>query len=362
MRLNITLKIPAEMKEEIIQLSKDIAKKNKTDIILNNENCFPHITIYSPEFPEKNLEEIINKIREITVNSNKFKLKFKDISEGIGYLMLDWENTEDLQNLQRWVVEELNPLREGMLREKYKDEKFLNSLTNEERNNIKKYGHQRLFASYQPHLTVTKYSDENVRGFLGLSWNIKELEVNGLEIYEAGDNGTCVKLIRSFDFDKSDWGEIRNQFEKEIAKKLKQLPSHKNVKETDKELRNIISHELPETSPEEIYECLIDILLSEQNYEIAHIRKIYLNPELEKEKQILKSNRKKFEELRESVKVWILNNLPENQLLTDWKDHKTWLPRRYLIYKNPNLPFQEIAIDTLARFALIGGKVKLNML
>lgn len=150
-----------------------------------------------------------------------------------------------------------------------------------------------------------------------------------------------------------DWNKVKEEFEKEMAKKLGKLPGHKEVKETDKELRNIISHELPETSADKIFKTLIYILLADQNYEINDIRKTYLDSELEKEKEFLKSNNKKFEELKESAKIWVLNNLSEDQLQTDWKNHKTWLPRRYLIYTNLNLPFQEIAIDTLAYYALI---------
>lgn len=317
MRSNITLKIPTQTKGAIIKLSREIAEKYATDIVLNNENCFPHITIYSPEFPEKNLDKIINKTNDIAQGTYKFKLKFIGFSEGIGYLMLDWKNTPALQNLQRQVVEGLNPLREGMLRDKYKDKKFLNSLTSEEKENITKFGHQRLFGSYQPHLTVTKYSDDKARGFHGFSWNIKELEVCGIEIYEAGGNGTCVKLLKSFDFGLIDWEDIRKQFEEEMAKKLENLPSHKNVKESDKELRNIISHELPETSPIKIYKSLLEILLSGKNYDIANVINTYLNPELEKEKEILENNKEEFNELRESAKVWVINNLSENQQQTD---------------------------------------------
>ena len=58
------------------------------------------------------------------------------------------------------------------------------------------------------------------------------------------------------------------------------------------------------------------------------------------------------EELKKSAKEWVLNNLSENQLQADWKGHKTWLPRRYTIYENPNISFQEIAGDTLARYVL----------
>lgn len=151
---------------------------------------------------------------------------------------------------------------------------------------------------------------------------------------------------------KIDMSCVKDEFEKDMAKKLGKLPGHREVPENLIWLRNIISHELPETSPLELFEKLTEMLLDSRAVDEEQIRKTYLKPELEKEKEVLIRNSEKFERLRRSAEEWVLNNLSEEQLQTDWKNHKTWLPRRYLIYENPNLPFQKIAIDTLARLAL----------
>lgn len=155
--------------------------------------------------------------------------------------------------------------------------------------------------------------------------------------------------------DKINWSRVREEFEKDMNKKLEKLPGHREVSENLREFRGIISHELPETSPLELFEKLIGILLGGRPVDEGQARKTYLEPELIKEKEIIERNRTKFQELRESSKKWVLNNLSEEQLQVDWKEHRTWLPRRYTIYENLNLPFQEIAIDTLARYALIKG-------
>lgn len=150
-----------------------------------------------------------------------------------------------------------------------------------------------------------------------------------------------------------DWSGVTKLFEKEMLDKLNDLPSHSDVPQNLLQLRNIISHELPETSPIELYKKLIDILLENKSADIDKVREEYLKPELEKEKQILSGKSKEFGKLRQSAGDWVKKNLPEEKLQKMWKGHKTWLPRRYTIYENHDVPFQEIAADTLARYYLI---------
>jgi len=149
------------------------------------------------------------------------------------------------------------------------------------------------------------------------------------------------------------WTEIMDKFEKEMAQKLKNLPGHMGVSENLKEFRNVISHELPENVPSNTFRKLIKILLQNKPIDAEQIRKVYLEPLLRKENKILDKNKAKFRRLKLSARKWVKNNLSEEELQKLWKEHKTWLPRRYTIYKNPNVSFQKIAADTLARFALI---------
>lgn len=150
-----------------------------------------------------------------------------------------------------------------------------------------------------------------------------------------------------------DWEKVMKQFKKEMSDKLKGLPGHQEVPESLREFRSIISHELPETSPKGLYRRLIKLLLKNKLINADNTREKYLNPELEREQQIISSKKEEFKKLKQDAWSWVKRNLPEKKLQELWKDHKTWLPRRYTIYKNPDLPFQKIAADTLARYYLI---------
>ncbi len=148
------------------------------------------------------------------------------------------------------------------------------------------------------------------------------------------------------------WKKVKNQFEKEMFDKLKGLPGHREVSEELRKFRNIISHELPETAPKALFQRLIKLLFSGEKIYIRKVKKMFLNPELKKEKQLLARYKVEFKELKKSAKNWVKKNLPEEKLQKMWKAHETWLPRRYTIYKRQPA-FQKIAADTLARFCLI---------
>ncbi len=149
-----------------------------------------------------------------------------------------------------------------------------------------------------------------------------------------------------------DWEEVRKKFEKEMAGKLKNLPGHRDVPKNLQEFRNIISHKLPETVPHSIFQELITILLKEKLVDLNAIRRKYLYPQLELEKELLGRHRGVFVNLRGAANKWVKEKLPEAELKRLWKEHKTWLPRRYLIYSK-QVSFQKTAANTLARYALI---------
>ncbi|MFZ5365707.1 MAG: hypothetical protein ACOZBZ_00255 [Patescibacteria group bacterium] len=159
---------------------------------------------------------------------------------------------------------------------------------------------------------------------------------------------------------KINWKEIKEQFEKEMALKLRGLPNHRRVPENLREFRHLISHQLPETAPLQLFKLLINLLLEEKSINLLKIKEKYLNPQLRTEKQILSEFNNKFDKLRKSARKWVKANLSEEQLVLLWKTHKTWLPRRHAIYKNKKVSFQTIAAETLARYVLIKTSSRLR--
>jgi len=148
------------------------------------------------------------------------------------------------------------------------------------------------------------------------------------------------------------WTRVWMKFEKEMRLKLKDLPDHQDVKKTLKPLRRLISRGLLETTSPKNFKILIDLLLKEKPINIVAIRKKYVEPELKKEKELLKQKQKEFAVLKKSAEKWVKENFPEDKLKELWERHQSWLPRRDALYKSKT-SLQKIAADTLARFKLI---------
>jgi len=184
--------------------------------------------------------------------------------------------------------------------------------------------------------------------------------IKGLNLLPESAKEKTLRLIKGASFNSSDqidWEKVKEDFEKEMLDKLKELPGHREVSEELKGLRDIISHKLPETASRLLFRKLIRLVLSKKKIDVRKIMKVYLEPEIEKEKQKLTQHKTEFERLKREVKKWVEENLSEEKLQKMWKAHKTWLPRRYTIYKKQPT-FQKIAADTLARFYLIRYKAR----
>src|SRR5687768_1639396 len=115
-RFNIAIALPEDFQKESIQKSTECSRLFETDFTLDGINFIPHITIYSPEFPEENLEIILEKVSEVTKNSDSFTLNFKEIILEEDFVMLDFNENSTLSKLHSDIVKELNPLRGNALR------------------------------------------------------------------------------------------------------------------------------------------------------------------------------------------------------------------------------------------------------
>ncbi|MBN2016190.1 2'-5' RNA ligase family protein [Candidatus Dojkabacteria bacterium] len=199
-RLNIAFKVPAEVRKYVISLSKDIIKGEKTHYVLDGKRYIPHLTIYSPEFPRERLEDIYGVLERIATNAHTLEFHFQKIDTGDAYIGAEFECTEQIMQFHRQIVRELSPLREGHLRPKYKDPKYLSTLTKEHVENIKNYGYPRVMKLYRPHLSFIRFEDEDVAKKIAekINWNIHEFTVEEVGVYTMGEHGTCKDELRSF--------------------------------------------------------------------------------------------------------------------------------------------------------------------
>jgi len=192
-RLNTAFKPPENIAEKAIGLSREISKNNEVFFVLDGIQFYPHITIYSPEYPEKNLDKMLEKVAEIASTTEKFKLTLKGISSSQGFISIKFDYTQEIKKIHEGIVLELNSLREGHIREKYTADDYKMSFTQEQQENIKKYGYPDSMSLYSPHLTIIRLKDESLAKTISeeIKWDIPEFTVEKIAIYKMGEHGTC---------------------------------------------------------------------------------------------------------------------------------------------------------------------------
>lgn len=199
-RVNIAIKPSSEVTKQALQLSEEINKKADAYFILDGRNFFPHLTLYSPEYPERNLNEVLATISDIAKQSPSFTTSKSSLSSHLGYIDVAFDKSQEWVQLHELVMNALNPLRENHLREKYKHPEELAKYSKDQQEYIQKYGYAEVLTTFRPHLTLSRLKDEAIAKEIaaGLHFPIESFRIDTIAAYTMGDYGTCIKLIKEF--------------------------------------------------------------------------------------------------------------------------------------------------------------------
>jgi 2'-5' RNA ligase len=198
-RINIAFKPPVEIAEQVAKLSEEISKKEDVYFVIDSQNFYSHITIYSPEYPKHNESKILEAIEELVKKFSPVKFVPKGIETSQGYIGVKAEYLDEIRKIHESIVEELNPMREGHLREKYINA-YNMKFSEEKIQNIQKYGYADSMNFYNPHMTITRLKDESAAEKAAKEINIPfgEFVIDKIGAYRMGENGTCIELIKEF--------------------------------------------------------------------------------------------------------------------------------------------------------------------
>jgi len=196
-RLNTVFQPPTEIVKMAMSLSHKVGKENEPFFILDNIKFYPHITIYSPEYPALNRNVVSEVVKSIASQFSKLPFKFKEVESHQGFIGINFQNTSQIKEIHEKIVESLNPLRKGHIRSRYKQDDCQTRHSIGQQKNIKLFGYPDILDLYQPHLTIIRLKDENVakRITKEIKWKSKEFFVSKLGIYTMGEHGTCSKLV-----------------------------------------------------------------------------------------------------------------------------------------------------------------------
>ena len=196
-RLNVVFQPPTEMVKAAISLSRKINKDNESFFVLDGIMFYPHITIYSPKYPMLNRDVVSEMVKNIAMQFSKLSFKFKEIKSHQGFIGINFQNTPQIKEIHKKIVESLNPLREEHIRDKYERDDCHVRYSIKQQKNIKLFGYPDVLDLYQPHLAIIRLKDESMAKEIAkeIKWKSKEFFVSKLAIYTMGEHGTCSKLV-----------------------------------------------------------------------------------------------------------------------------------------------------------------------
>jgi len=201
-RLNIILIVNNKSRKKVLNLASSIGVGKKEVFHIDDKNYFTHITVYSPEFPEKSTPKAIKAIEKISEEMNKFDLPVLGLNAEDGFVRINFGKIDKVVKIHETVANALNQFRNGKIREKYLNEIKEEKYSKEQVEMIQKYGCPNVLKLYRPHLTLGRLTSqevaERVVGNLNSSNDLKTVKIMGIGISEMGSNGTCTNIIKEF--------------------------------------------------------------------------------------------------------------------------------------------------------------------
>ena len=200
LRLNITIKPSKEAFDKAIELSRSLGKQYEPEFILDGKNFYPHITVYSPLYPEKNVSSVIDEMEKLAQEFSVLEMRYIKIKPGQGWIGAEFEYADKIKFFHEAVVSKLNSLREGHYNPKYDTHDYKAKMSQEKLDNVAKYGYPNSMTLYHPHLSIIRLKDkeEAERVAQEVEWDISSFKSDTIAIYKMGEHGTCIELVKEF--------------------------------------------------------------------------------------------------------------------------------------------------------------------
>lgn len=186
------------MTDKAIEANAELVAKFGSEIVLNKENCLPHISLAMGCVDEKDIDSVERILRTLAEEHSLGELMVTGIrttvnSRGESVSLFEVEKTEELQQLHQEVMEKLGAylsydVSSDMI---YGDEEVSESALFW----IANYRRKASFDKFFPHITIGYGEPDN------LSFSIK-FTASRLALCHLGNHCTCRKILLSFEIEK----------------------------------------------------------------------------------------------------------------------------------------------------------------
>ena len=202
MKINIALIPSREIQEVAIAASEELGELVPVYFKLGVDGPYPHVTLYSFECKPHRKTVIVRKVRDVLVTGVAAGLlcRFNGVEHHSGFLGVTIEKTEKLLNLHWAIIEAVHDQRTQKIVDA--DPNGLR-LSGEQAENLRRFGYPDVGEQYNPHVTITRFPDHDdavdAAEVLREEFDVWHPFHPRLGVFEGGEHGTCVKLIKSFD-------------------------------------------------------------------------------------------------------------------------------------------------------------------
>lgn len=198
MKINIALIPSTDVREAALIASEELAKQFQTHFVLEADGPYPHVTLYAGECRPSRKTAIVRKVGRVceTGVAAGMLCTFTGVAHHDGYLGVRIERTPPLLNLHWEIVEAVSDQR---LQSSAGAEAYHMEFTPEQEENIRKYGYADVGDLYSPHLTITRFANEEdavkAARQLEAEFDVWQPFYPQVGIFLGGEHGTCAKLL-----------------------------------------------------------------------------------------------------------------------------------------------------------------------
>ncbi len=194
--LNIVLLPDDTVRNKALTFSYQLTRTNSSAFQLDNDLHFPHISLYQGYYPERNVDELILRLLDITKEPENISVSMDgfSLSRG-GFVWWNCINTPQLQTLHERILGQANPLREGLIAPNVRD--MMGSLSDDDKEMVERTGSVVNGELFKPHLTLTRLTrvvQTPLDCLQGYDTNVAFLPTM-LCVADMGQHGTISKIV-----------------------------------------------------------------------------------------------------------------------------------------------------------------------
>lgn len=189
---DVVLLPSAQLGTKALAASKTLEPLGTHFTLGQDTNC-PHISLYMLQLKAIDLPQVKSLLSEIAATSQILALTAERYFQTNNFFDVEYRKINKLVDLQNRVVSDLNPIRDGM---REKDKERMAEATGVSLDNYTKYGWNTIGELFRPHLTITRFINEQAnpeQKLLDLSEFSGQFAKLGL--FEMGANGTAARKI-----------------------------------------------------------------------------------------------------------------------------------------------------------------------